>query len=84
MPNCLCHALPFRCGSLASWQVLLTSLFESSSNVCGAKTRNKHETKKEDGAEKTGHLEHWFCCKVRESQAFTFDQNPIFNCHLVR
>jgi len=47
--NCLlvcCYALPFRCGSLASWQVPLTSLFESSSNVCGAETRNKQETKK--------------------------------------
>ena len=47
--NCLlvcCCALPFRCGSLASWQVPLTSLFESSSNVCGAETRNKQETKK--------------------------------------
>ena len=43
LPNCLFYALPFRCGFLASWQVLVTSLFESSSlsNVCGAKLRNK-------------------------------------------
>ena len=45
--NCFFYALPFRCGSLASWQVLLTSPFVSSSlsNVRGAKTRNKQITK---------------------------------------
>jgi len=86
MPNCLCYALPFRCGSLASWQVLLTSPFQSSllSNVRGAETRIKQETKKKTVQKKMQHLEHWLCCKVRESQAFTSDQNPLFNCYLVR
>ena len=85
--NCLivcCYALPFRCDSLASWQVPLTSLFQSSSNVCGAETRNKQETKKKTVQKKMRHLEHWLCCKERESCKHLHFQNPIFNYCLVR
>ena len=62
LPNCLFYALPFRCGSLASWQVLLTSPFESSSfsKVCGAKMWNKQKKKqKRRWKKKTRNLENW-------------------------